>query len=246
MLFSPGSPGNGQIWASQAGQSKPGLNLKNLEDFWVALPTPPERRAIVAALGDVDALLRALRCLIAKKRDIRQAAMQQLLTGQTRLPGCGGRWELKELRSVVQVPVTDGPHSTPKFLREGIPFLSVNNLVKGKIDLTDLRFISLADHQEFSRKCKPRQGDVLLGKAASVGKVAIVDSDMEFNVWSPLAVIRVRNDVSARFVYYQLQSLELVRQIALLTNASSQGNLGMSDIEKLVLRLPSLEEQIAI
>ena len=57
----------------------------------------PEQRAIATALSDVDALLGGLDRLIAKKRDLKQAAMQQLLTGQTRLPGFHGEWEVKRL-----------------------------------------------------------------------------------------------------------------------------------------------------
>ena len=64
------------------------------------VPPPPEQRAIAAALGDVDALIGALDRLIAKKRDLKQAAMQQLLTGQTRLPGFSGEWEMKRLGDV--------------------------------------------------------------------------------------------------------------------------------------------------
>ena len=69
-FLAPGSPGNWQIWASQTGQSKPGLNLKNLRDLWVALPCPPERLAIATALSDMDALRDGLERLIVKKRDI--------------------------------------------------------------------------------------------------------------------------------------------------------------------------------
>jgi type I restriction enzyme S subunit len=92
-FLSPGSPGNGQIWASQSGQSKPGLTLKNLQDFWVALPPFPEQRAIVTALSDGDALVESLEQLILKKRNIKQGAMQDLLTGKTRLPGFKEKWE---------------------------------------------------------------------------------------------------------------------------------------------------------
>ena len=212
------------------------------------LPLPPlsEQRAIATALSDVDGLLGGLDRLIAKKHDLKQAAMQQLLTGQTRLPGFHGEWEVKRLRAIVQTPVTDGPHLTPQFFDDGIPFLSVNNLVGNRIDLTDLRFISQQDHEVFSRKCKPQRDDILLGKAASVGKVAIVELDCEFNIWSPIALIRVSTDHAARFIYYQLQSADLISQITLLTNSSSQGNIGMGDIEKLTLKLPPLPEQTAI
>ncbi len=61
----------------------------------VAIPSLPEQRAIAGALSDVDALIGALDQLIAKKRNLKQAAMQQLLTGQTRLPGFHGEWEVK-------------------------------------------------------------------------------------------------------------------------------------------------------
>ena len=61
------------------------------------LPPLPEQRAIAAVLSDADALIGSLEVLIAKKRDIKRAAMQQLLTGRTRLPGLGGEWERRRL-----------------------------------------------------------------------------------------------------------------------------------------------------
>jgi type I restriction enzyme S subunit len=71
------------------------LGGSRFERLRLPWPTEPEQVAIASALSDVDALLGALDRLIAKKRDLKQAAMQQLLTGQTRLPGFHGRWEVK-------------------------------------------------------------------------------------------------------------------------------------------------------
>jgi type I restriction enzyme, S subunit len=69
-----------------------------MERFLILIPSSLcEQRAIAGALGDADALLGALEKLIAKKRDLKQAAMQQLLTGQKRLPGFSGEWEVKRL-----------------------------------------------------------------------------------------------------------------------------------------------------
>jgi type I restriction enzyme S subunit len=212
------------------------------------LPVPPieEQRSISVALSDVDALIAGLEKLITKKRDIKQAAMQQLLTGQTRLPGFSGEWARNDLKNLVSTPVTDGPHLTPTFYETGVPFLSVNNLANNRIDWSDLRFISKADDEVFSRKCKPRKGDVLLGKAASVGKVAIVEADIDFNIWSPIALIRAGAQVNSKFLYYQLLSADCICQVMLLTNASSQGNIGMGDIEKLQISYPCYEEQMEI
>jgi type I restriction enzyme S subunit len=81
----------------------PKINRLEMADFVLAIPSPPEQHAIAAALGDMDALLAGLDRLIAKKRDLKQAAMQTLLTGQTRLQGFSGEWEVKRLGEVVGI-----------------------------------------------------------------------------------------------------------------------------------------------
>jgi type I restriction enzyme, S subunit len=172
--------------------------------------------------------------------------MQQLLTGKTRLPGFHGEWEVGALVELVSTPITDGPHLTPRFLPVGVPFLSVNNLVNNRLDMQSLRYISQDDHREFSKKCKPQRGDILFGKAASVGMVALIETDVELNIWSPLALIRIGHRAEATFVLYALQTPEIRQQIVLLTNSSSQGNIGMSDIGRLSILLPRKDEQTAI
>jgi type I restriction enzyme S subunit len=79
------------------------IGIKAQHQLPVVLPPLPEQRAIAEALSDVDALLGALDRLIAKKRDLKQAAMQQLLTGQTRLPGFHGEWEVKRLGEIAHI-----------------------------------------------------------------------------------------------------------------------------------------------
>jgi len=76
---------------------QPGINGHEYSQLPIPCPPLPEQRAIATASSDVDALLDGLNRLIAKKRDLKQAAMQQLLTGQTRLPGFHGEWEVKRL-----------------------------------------------------------------------------------------------------------------------------------------------------
>ncbi|MBK9452672.1 MAG: restriction endonuclease subunit S [Bacteroidetes bacterium] len=100
-----------------AGSGHPKINKTDLKKLKVLVPPLPEQRAIAAALSDVDALLAKLDQFIAKKRDLKQAAMQQLLTGQTRLPGFGAKhsykkteigaipedWEVRPLLTAVRI-----------------------------------------------------------------------------------------------------------------------------------------------
>ena len=92
---------SGRYWEWVATMStrsgQPGINGQEYAMFQIPLPPLSEQRAIAKALSDVDGLLAALEALIAKKRAIKQAAMQQLLTGKTRLPGFNGKWVRKRL-----------------------------------------------------------------------------------------------------------------------------------------------------
>jgi type I restriction enzyme S subunit len=85
---------------TSVGSTMINLNQATLAGLRLQFPPLPEQRAIAEALSDVDGLLGGLDRLIAKKRDLKQAAMQQLLTGQTRLPGFHGEWEVKRLGEV--------------------------------------------------------------------------------------------------------------------------------------------------
>jgi len=80
--------------------AKAGMNLAGVLRIKAAFPPLPEQEAIAAALSDTDALVTAQDRLIAKKRDLRHAAMQQLLTGKQRLPGFSGAWEVKRLGDI--------------------------------------------------------------------------------------------------------------------------------------------------
>jgi restriction endonuclease S subunit len=89
-----------QIGNQATGSAQLNFGPSHVANVLIPIPAIAEQRAISSTLGDADALLGALDRLIAKKRDLKQAAMQQLLTGQTRLPGFSGEWEVKQLRDL--------------------------------------------------------------------------------------------------------------------------------------------------
>ncbi len=93
-----------QITQGVVGGAIPTLSQNLVATFRFPLPSSrTEQEAIATALSDVDTLLAAQDKLIAKKRDIKQAAMQQLLTGKQRLPGFSGEWEVKRLGDVAAI-----------------------------------------------------------------------------------------------------------------------------------------------
>ena len=232
-FLSPGSPGNSQIWASQSGQSKPGLTLRNLQDFWVALPpTDEEQRAIAMALSDVDVLLGALEQLIAKKRDIKQAAMQQLLTGQTRFPGFHGEWEVKRLGEIAEIVMGQSPSSSNYNLQgDGLP------LIQGNADIANRKTIKRVFTSQITKR--GRAGDTLMSVRAPVGEVSRATFD--FCIGRGVCAIRYPND----FLYHYLIFLEPTW--AKHSKGSTFESVNSTDVRAAEIQLPSdLREQTAI
>lgn len=93
-----------RIMRSVVGTTRLEFSIAVLRQFEIPIPpTEIEQQAISKVLNDVDDLLEGLSCLIAKKSDLKQAAMQQLLTGTTRLPGFNGEWEEKSLGEIATI-----------------------------------------------------------------------------------------------------------------------------------------------
>lgn len=156
-------------------------------------------------------------------------------------------WNIKRLKDVVSIPITDGPHETPVLLESGYPFISVESITNGKIDLSKKRgFISEKDYQRYSVKYKPQRDDILFVKSASVGKVSIVDTDEPFQVWSPLAAIRCNKKNVPKFIYFVMASSYFQESVLNGSSLNTQYNIGMKKLGNVPIALPPLYEQHAI
>ena len=242
-FLAPGSIGNHQIFASQSGQSKPGLSLKDLQEFLVALPPVPEQRAIAAALSDVDALLGGLDRLIAKKQGLKVAAMQQLLTGQTRLPGFSGEWEVKRLGELAEMGSGGTPLSAvPAYYDGKIPWVSISDMTKGgKIIESTERNLTALGLANSAAQIFP-VGTVLYAMYASLGECSI--AGVSLCTSQAILGIRPKNNLNADFLYYYLTSLKSV--VKTLGQQGTQSNLNKGMVQDFRFSLPSVPEQTAI
>ncbi len=155
-------------------------------------------------------------------------------------------WVVVSLKHLVSEKITDGPHETPEFLEDGIPFISAEGVVDNGIDFSRKRgFISEELHQEYSKKCKPQRDDIFLVKSGSTtGKSAIVSTDCEFNIWSPICIIRSKlSKILPRYFFHSIQSPYFRTLIETNWSFGTQPNIGMGVIENLRLTVPPLSEQ---
>lgn len=214
----------------------------------VQIPPLLEQRAIAQALSDVDALLTTLDKMIAKKRDIKQAAMQQLLTGKTRLPGFSGNWEVKRLDQVADVIDPHPSHRAPNEVSSGVPFVGIGDLDEnGNIVGSKLRYVDRSILIEHSVRYDLSEELIGLGRVASIGKVVCLKPLPEGYAISPtLGIIRGRI-VKRGYLLYALRSKFITDQFIRIMSGSTRSSVGMEVLRKLnVLLPPSPEEQTAI
>ena len=158
-------------------------------------------------------------------------------------PSLPNSWNIHKLKFLLRKPVTDGPHETPEFIDEGIPFLSVDSIQEGKLVFENCRYISEEDHLRYKQKCDPQKNDILMGKAASIGKIAIVDVDFEFSTWSPLALLRPNQSILPKFLEYSFKSDYCQDQIDLYATSNTQKNISMDEIPRIQIITPTIQEQ---
>ncbi|OAH99914.1 restriction endonuclease subunit S [Methylomonas methanica] len=158
-------------------------------------------------------------------------------------------WKVIPIKFSLDMPITDGPHSTPTFYPEGVPFLSAESVKNDRLDFDRKRgYISVEDHEIFSKKYKPKFGDVYMVKSgATTGAVARVHTHDEFNIWSPLAVLRPHAEkASSDFIFFVLKSKPFFYSVEQSWSYGTQQNIGMGVISNIRMALPPLEEQQAI
>jgi len=158
-------------------------------------------------------------------------------------------WEVVPIKYNLEVPITDGPHETPEFINDGVPFVSAEAIKNDRLDFRKKRGdISIEDHRRYSMKYHPRIGDVYMVKSgATTGNLARVETGIEFNIWSPLAALRPNPSyLTTGFLFFFMKSREFFSAVELGWNYGTQQNIGMNVLENLRMVRPPIEAQTAI
>jgi type I restriction enzyme S subunit len=221
--------------------AQPKLALGRIAQFDIALPrNAAEQRDIAVALSDMDALLDGLDRLIAKKRDLKQAATQQLLTGQTRLPGFDDEWKVKRVLELGEV-VTGGTPRTDvdEYWGDTYPWVTPTDISTNRDMFSSERWLTQRGLDAVRRL---PANTVLVTCIASIGKNAILRTTGACNQQIN-AVIPDRNS-NAVFLYYLFEASKHY----LLANAgvTATSIISKAAFSELTFRVPLLEEQVAI
>jgi len=212
------------LYAGKQTTNLASISKTSLGELPIVIPPLPEQQIIAHALSDVDALFGALDRLIYKKRDLKQAAMQQLLTGKTRLPGFKEEWKLKRLGDMVTI------------LKGQL--ITESNAIPGPYPV-----IAGGKKPAYFHNLANRTGRTITISAsgASAGYVAFFNEPI---FASDCSTISAANNYSLDFVFFQLQ----MKQATIYNSQTggAQPHIHAHDIKPINVFWPPLPEQTAI
>jgi type I restriction enzyme S subunit len=236
--------GKKELARLQVGGGKGNLNTGDLKNYRVIVPSLPEQRAIAEALSDVDELLVALDRLIAKQRDLKQATMQQLLTGQTRLPGFTGEWEVKRLGDVVDTdPENLGSDTRPDFT---FNYISLEDVDRGALRSNTEQVFATAPSRA-RRKLRPNDVLVSTVRPNLQSHLLFRSGGGNWVCSTGFCVVRCRQGIThPTYVFSHLFASFVNRQIEALLTGSNYPAINSRDVRALQIPLPNFDEQIAI
>jgi type I restriction enzyme S subunit len=222
------------------------------EHFFLALevPLPPlaEQRRIVARIDQVAAQIndaRALRQQAMEEADALLKAHLNRLFGNpySAIKGDLGISEWRKIDAVVD-DVADGPHITPTYVAEGIPFITVLNITSGRIRFGDHKFITTEDHRQFQQRAKAEKGDVLISKDGTIGVPCFIDTDRDFSFFVSVALIKPKRTVlDGKFLCWTLRAPYLQERIVSRSRGDMIRHLVLREIRDLTVPVPPLVEQ---
>jgi type I restriction enzyme S subunit len=241
------------------------LSKVRMRSIPIPIPPLPEQAAIASFLDHKCALIdkaiaikeKQIVLLKERRQILIQNAVTRGLNPNVKMKDSGvdwigeipEHWEVTSVKHVLNMPICDGPHTTPQLYEDGYPFVSAEAIKNGEIDFQKIRgYISLKDYLQFSKKYLPKRNDIFMVKSgATTGNVAMVRTDIEFSIWSPLAVFRANpQKVIPNYLLNYLESPSFRLGVELSWSFGTQQNIGMGILSNLPIVYPSIEEQIMI
>lgn len=208
----------------------------------------PFRIPLPLTLDDQIAIAAELEQKLSKAESMRQAAQRQY-EAVVALRAAAVQELFAGLKNAKSVPLKelidlaiDGPHVTPTYVAEGVPFVTVLNIRDRRLDFTGAKFITKSDHREFSRRGKVEVGDILITKDGTLGTPCLVETEREFSFFVSVALIKPRRDrILSRYLFYALDSRVVQDRVTERSMGAGLKHLVLQEIK--ALQIPFVEDK---
>lgn len=226
------------------------ISKKELSKITVCIPELPEQQAIALVLADFDEHISNLTKLIEKKKAIRDGALEDLVSGKTRIDAFDGDWEIVDFDDVIIPKARIGWQGLKKdeYLTRGYSYLiGGTDFQNGTISLEGISYVS-KERYDMDFNIQVNQEDVLVTKDGTIGKVALVPKlDKPATLNSGVYVFKTNKRVESVYLYRILTSSIFKNFISQLSAGSTIKHLYQKDLKNFKFEIPiDTKEQQAI
>lgn len=227
------------------GAAQQNISTKDIENLEISYPESfPEQLRIIKILDEVFEKMAKMKENAEKNLQNSKELFESYLESIFANPGKD--WEEKKLSEVCE-RITDGTHQTPKYFDNGFVFLSSRNVTSGKINWDKIKYIDEKQHLEMHKRVAPKIDDILLAKNGTTGVAAMVDRDVNFDIYVSLALLRAKNMILPNFLLYFINSPVAKKQFNKRLKGSGVPNLHLEEIREVIINFPkSIIEQKSI
>ena len=222
------------------------INLQVLKPLELIVPSKEEQTKIASFLSAVDEKIAQLTQKHELLSQYKQGMMQKLFSQQIRFKADDGsefgEWEELALKDVSDV--RDGTHDSPKYIKDGYALVTSKNLKNGKLDFSDISYISKEDFESINKRSKVDVGDIIFGMIGTIGNPVLLKND-NFAIKN-VALIKQKEKLLNIYLIHYLNSQLFEKQVNILNAGNTQKFLALGQIRGLSILMPCLEEQTKI
>jgi type I restriction enzyme S subunit len=201
------------------------------------LPPLPEQKRIVSILDECFAAIDKAKANAEQNLKNAKELFESYLQGVFE----NGNWETKKLNEITEVK--DGTHDSPKYIKEGIPFVTQKNIKPNGLSFDDTKFITETDHEKFYKRSNVTYGDILISMiGANRGMAAIVDDKRVFSIKN-VGLIKSSKNINMNYLLYYLKSSLAMKYVLYMSNGGAQEFVGLTALRSFPIPYPSLNEQ---
>ena len=229
------------IKAQCTGSTRLRITRKKLAEILIPLPSLSEQQSIVdyidSAFAKIDAMKANAEKALNEAKALFQASLKEMLE-----PKEG--WEEKKLEDITEVK--DGTHDSPKYVTEGIPFVTQKNITINGFDLLNTKKITLEDHKKFYTRSNVEFGDIIIAMiGANRGMSCIVDTQEIFSIKN-VGLIKKNDNINMRYLLFYLHSPSANTYILDNSNGGAQEFIGLKGLRTFPIPYPPLSVQRSI